>query len=111
MARINLICKCGWKFFIAETAQGHEVTCPNCTEGVPIPGREAGQGPVSPGMLAAQKQTHAARVKLLVGLVAGIVVVVVALVVVLNKKDAPEPEDSPAQASGSSQGRRGDRGG
>src|SRR5437773_1558603 len=98
MARINLICECGWKFFIAESAQGFEVTCPNCASAVPIPGREPGEGPVAPGMLAHRKLQQAARIRLLVGLIAGIIVVVIALVVVLGKK-SPEPEETPEQPS------------
>jgi hypothetical protein len=95
MARLNLICKCSWKFFIPETTQGSEVTCPNCSEPVPIPGRKPGEEVVAPGMLAARKQMAATRVKILVGLVVAIIGVVVALVVVLGgKKETPEQEDT-----------------
>jgi hypothetical protein len=90
MARISLKCECGWNFFVPGTAQGHEAPCPNCGGAVPIPGRSAsGDGPKSPGQIAAEKQARQKQVVLLVS--AAVAVVVVALLVVLMSGGKPAP--------------------
>lgn len=73
MARISLKCSCGWSFFLAESTQGSQVTCPNCSSPVDIPGRVAGQERLTPGEIAAKKIQQARTTKMLVGAVVGVV--------------------------------------
>jgi hypothetical protein len=77
MARLSLKCECGWNFFIPGSTQGWEVSCPNCQQAVPIPGRKEGEGgaPVSAGELAARHQQKQKLVLLAVGGGVGLVLV------------------------------------
>jgi len=99
MAKLSLTCECGWKFFIPGSTQGHEVTCPNCGNGVRIPGRKPGEGVVSAGMLAAQKQARAGRIRLLIGLSVGVVIAGIVLVVVMGGKGNSEPPAEPERTT------------
>ncbi len=96
MARISLKCGCGWNFFIAGTAQGHETPCPNCGVAVAIPGRKAtGGGPKSPGVIAAEKQARQKQLVLLVSI--GAAVLLVAVVLLVATSGSPKPiSDEPA---------------
>ncbi len=96
MARISLKCGCGWNFFIAGTAQGHETPCPNCGDAVAIPGRKAtGGGPKTPGVIAAEKQARQKQVVLLVSI--GAAVLLVAVVLLVATSGSPKPiADEPA---------------
>ncbi len=50
-------CRCGWKFFLADTTQGWETPCPSCGSPVPIPGRRPGHKVfATAGELAAEKE-------------------------------------------------------
>lgn len=103
MARISLKCGCGWNFFIAGSAQGHETACPNCGDAVPIPGRKAtGEGPKAPGVIAAEKQARQKQVVLLVCVGAAVLLVAVVLLLVtsgppkpVEEPDGPRPIDAP----------------
>jgi hypothetical protein len=99
MPRLALTCSCGWKFFIPDSTQGHEVTCSSCGQPVPIPGRKMGEEVLSPGMLAAKKNRREAQIKLLIGLGVGVAVLVVVLVMVMGgggqKHETDEVERPP----------------
>jgi hypothetical protein len=94
MARLALNCRCGWNFFIPESTQGSEVSCPSCGQEVRIPGRRPGQEVLSPGMLAAKKNQQALTLKLVIGVLAAIVVVGLILVFVLSSREAPPPAEA-----------------
>ncbi len=99
MARISLNCKCGWNYFIPESAQGFETPCPNCGEPVRIPGRRPGQQVLPPGQLASRKVRQQRMIVLLIGAFAGIVVLGIILVVVLSSggSSSPDPENPMGQ--------------
>ena len=40
MARVSLLCKCGWRFFASDAAPSPAIPCPSCGEPVVLPGRE-----------------------------------------------------------------------
>lgn len=99
MARISLKCSCGWNFFIAGTAQGHETPCPNCAIPVPIPGRKASEGgPKAPGVIAAEKQSKQKQVVLLVSI--GAAVALVAVVLLVATSGGPKPIEEPETPRG-----------
>jgi hypothetical protein len=105
MARLSLKCACSWTFFIPDTTQGYEVTCPNCQNGVPIPGRKPGEAIRSAGMVAAEKAKAATLVRLGVGLGIAIVVVSIVLFFVLSSGggksggESDRDEDRPVHRS------------
>ncbi len=106
MARIALECTCGWKFFIAGSAQGWEYPCPNCGLAVPIPGRKVGQaGFATAGHLAAEKEKGWKMARIAIGLGAVLVVGIIVIVVVMSGSDSKTydegPITDPSRSSGS----------
>lgn len=94
MARISITCKCNWNFFIPSTTPGYELTCPNCSELVRIPGRKPGDAvPQTAGEIALNIQRKQARVRMIIGAAAAAVVVAVVAVVMLTRSKELTDED------------------
>jgi hypothetical protein len=79
MARINLMCKCGWNFFVSELQPGPAATCPSCSAPVALPKRRGAAPTSAPAQAAAVagKKSYA-----LLGMIFGAIVVVGIVIIV-----------------------------